>query len=42
MKTFIENKMKVLLIGRKHLINMLGNEFDFIKRNAHIFFTNDV
>lgn len=42
MKTFIEKKMKVLLIGRNHLINMLGNEFDFIKKNAHIFLTNDL
>lgn len=42
MKTFIEKKMKVLLIGRKHLSHMLGNEFNFIKKNAHIFFTNDL
>ncbi|XP_001949258.2 mitochondrial ribonuclease P catalytic subunit [Acyrthosiphon pisum] len=42
MKSFIEKKLKVLLIGRKHLVKMLGKEFDFIKKNAHIFFTNDL
>lgn len=42
MKKFIQQKLKVLLIGRKHLVNMLGNEFNFIKKNAHIFFTNDL
>lgn len=42
MKTFIEKKMKVLLIGRKHLVQILGKEFNFIKNNAHIFFTNDL
>ncbi|XP_025196412.1 mitochondrial ribonuclease P catalytic subunit [Melanaphis sacchari] len=42
MKKFIEKKLKVLLIGRKHLVNMLGKEFNFIKENAHIFFTNDL
>lgn len=42
MKNFIAKKLKVLLIGRKHLVKMLGKEFDFIKKNAHIFFTNDL
>jgi len=42
MKNFIEKKLKVLLIGRKHLIKMLGKEFDFIKENAQVFFTNDL
>ncbi|KAL4122450.1 hypothetical protein QTP88_014779 [Uroleucon formosanum] len=42
MKNFIEKKLKVLLIGRKHLVKILGKEFDFIKQNAHIFFTNDL
>jgi len=42
MKTFIEQNLKVLLIGRKHLVKILGNEFNFIRKNCHIFFTNDL
>lgn len=42
MKNFIKKKLKVLLVGRKHLVKMLGKEFEFIKKNAHIFFTNDL
>lgn len=42
MKTFIKQNLKILLIGRKHLVNMLGNEFNFITENSHIFFTNDL
>lgn len=42
MKTFIKQQFKVLLIGRKHLVKILGKEFDFIKNNADVFFTNDL
>lgn len=42
MNKFIEDKLKVLLIGRKHLVQMLGKEFKFVQNNAHIFFTNDL
>lgn len=42
MKHFIEQKLNVLLIGRNHLVKMLGKDFEFIKNNAHLFFTDDL
>ncbi|XP_050539875.1 mitochondrial ribonuclease P catalytic subunit [Daktulosphaira vitifoliae] len=42
MKILIDKKLKVLLIGRAHLIQNLGRNLDYIKNNAHIFLTNDL
>lgn len=42
MKTLIKQKLKVLLIGRKHLVRQLGSDFNFIKKNVNIFFTDDL
>lgn len=42
LKTFIKQKLKILLIGRKHLVRQLGSDFDFIKKNVNIFFADDL
>ncbi|VVC27280.1 Hypothetical protein CINCED_3A023283 [Cinara cedri] len=42
LKILIKQKSKVLLFGRKHLVQQLGNEFNFIKRNVNIFFADDL